>query len=148
VNQLQGFKKNLVRSNTRSVYKADDDDRWVQNNAAVQALADEIERRRVELGKTSGFERLYARLTRLYFGGMTRHLAELRAILYPGAQLAYVVGDQASYFRVLIPTGQLLATIAADLGYEIVRIDLFRTRFATATQQTLREEVVILRWPG
>jgi hypothetical protein len=44
-----------------------------------------------ELGKTSGFERLYARVTKLYFGGMLRHLLELRPFLRPGAQLAWPI---------------------------------------------------------
>jgi hypothetical protein len=79
---------------------------------------------------------------------MARHLAELRSILRPGAQLAYVVGDQASYLRVMIRTGQLLADIARSLGYEVMGIDLFRTRLATATRERLREEVVLLRWNG
>jgi hypothetical protein len=114
----------------------------------IQHLADVIESRRRELGKTSGFERLYARVTRLYFGGMARHLAQLRTVLRPGAQLAYVVGDQASYFRVMIQTGALLADIARQLGYDLVGIDLFRTRIATATRTHLREEIVVLRWPG
>ena len=76
------------------------------------------------------------------------HLAELRRVLRPGAQLAYVVGDQASYLLVMIRTGQILAEIALSLGYEVVGIDLFRTRLATATREQLREEVVLLRWPG
>lgn len=79
---------------------------------------------------------------------MARHLAALRFVLRPNARLAYVVGDQASYLRVMIRTGQILAEIAQSLGYELVRIDLFRTRFATATREELREEVVILRWKG
>jgi hypothetical protein len=58
------------------------------------------------------------------------------------------VGDQASYLQVMIRTGELLADIAQGLGYEIVNIDLFRTRIATATKEQLREEVVLLRWPG
>jgi hypothetical protein len=114
----------------------------------IQHLADVIESRRRELGKTSGFERLYARVTRLYFGGMARHLAQLRTVLRPGAQLACVVGDQASYFRVMIQTGALLADSAQQLGYDLVGIDLFRTRIATATRTHLREEIVVLRWPG
>lgn len=145
---LRTFKKNLLRSNTRGVYKADNDDMWVADNDEIQRIARAIERRRKELGKTSGFERLYARVTQLYFGGMSRHLSELRTALKPGAKLAYVVGDQASYLRVMIRTGQLLASIAEKHGYEVERIDLFRTRFATATQSELREEVVVLRWPG
>lgn len=145
---LQALKKGLVRSNTRGVYKDDDDDRLVAANPKIQAIAAAIEARRLKLGKTSGFERLYARVTKLYFGGMARHLAELRAVLRPGARLAYVVGDQASYLRVMIRTGQLLGEIAESLGYELRRIDLFRTRLATATGEQLREEVVVLRWPG
>ena len=106
----------MVRSNTRGVYKEDDDDRWIESFPEIQELADEIEARRVELGKTSGFERMYARVTKLYFGGMARHLAQMRHVLRPGARLAYVVGDQASYLRVMIRTGTLLAWIAEHLG--------------------------------
>ncbi len=145
---LRALKKTLIRSNTRGVYKNDDDDKWVAEHAEIQRISEAIESRRVELGKTSGFERMYARVTRLYFGGMRRHLARLRPALRPGARLAYVVGDQASYLRVMIRTGRILASIAADLGYQVERIDLFRTRRATATRAELREEVLVLRWPG
>jgi len=143
---LRQLKRTLVRSNTRGVYRHDDDDRWISGNAEIERIATAIEARRIELGKTSGFERQYARVTRLYFGGMARHLADLRAALRPGAHLAYVVGDQASYLRVMIRTGQLLADIARSLGYEVEGIDLFRTRLATATREQLREEIVLLRW--
>lgn len=146
--ELQSHKKRLLRSNTRGVYRDDNDHTWIVGNERIEGIAAEIEKRRNELGKTSGFERMYARLTLLYFGGMARHLAQLRSVLKPGARLAYVVGDQASYFRVMIRTGELLAGIAADLGYEVERIDLFRTRFASGTSTELREEVVVLRWPG
>jgi len=145
---LQALKRGLLRSNTRGIYKGDDDDVWVAGHSEIQDIAAAIERRRIELGKTSGFERLYARVTKLYFGGMARHLSELRPLLRPGAHLAYVVGDQMSYLRVMIRTGQLLADIAERLGYEIVGIDLFRTRLSTATGEQLREEVVVLRWAG
>jgi SAM-dependent methyltransferase len=143
---LRALKAGLVRSNTRNVYKHDGDDRWIAGHPEIERIASEIEARRLALGKNSGFERQYARVTRLYFGGMARHLATLRALLRPGARLAYVVGDQASYLRVMIRTGQLLADIARSLGYEVVAIDLFRTRLATATREQLREEVVVLRW--
>jgi len=146
--QLRALKHNMVRSNTRTIFKGDDDDEYIKDHPEVLALAEQIERRRVELGKTSGFERRYAAVTKMYFGGMKRHLEVLRQYLAPGAHLAYVVGDQASYFRVLIQTGRLLARIAAGLGYEIVGTDLFRTRLATATRKQLREEVLVLRWPG
>ncbi len=146
--ELQALKRRLVRSNTRTVYKGDEDDQWIAEHPEIQRIAQAIEQRRIELKKTSGFERLYAKVTKLYFGGMARHLAELRYALKPGAHLAYVVGDQASYLRVMIRTGQLLANIAQSLGYEVVGIDLFRTRLATTTGEQLREEVVVLKWPG
>ena len=146
--ELRATKDDLLRSNTRNVYKGDQDDRWVAEHQAIQRIAEKIETRRTELKKDSGFERLYSRATKLYFGGMARHLAEMRTALVPGAGLAYVVGDQASYLKVLIRTGELLADIASSLGYEVLGIDLFRTRIATATREQLREEVVLLRWPG
>ena len=144
---LRGAKQTLLRSNSRGVYKDDDDDAWIVAHPKIQALADEIEQARIEQGKTSGFERTYHRVARLYFGGMARHLASLRGALKPGAQLAYVVGDQASYLRVMIRTADLLADIASGLGYEVVGKDLFRTRAATATRSQLNEEVLLLRWP-
>ncbi len=145
---LRAFKQGLIRSNTRNIYKIDTDDRWVNKHAEIQAIAQEIEDKRIELGKTSGFERLYHRAVKLYFGGMAKHLADLRYVLRPGAYLAYVVGDQRSYLRVMIRTGHLLADIANGLGYEVCGIDLFRTRAATITKEQVREEVVILRWHG
>ena len=111
-------------------------------------LAAEIEARRLDLGKTSGFEKNYHKVVLHYFGGMARHLEALRPKLRDGARLGYVVGDQASFFRVLIRTGELLAEVAEPLGYEVESLDLFRTRLATATRAQLREEVLVLRWRG
>ena len=144
--QLRSLKQDLIRSNTRGVYKSDTDDLVVEAHDGIQEIASTIERRRVELGKTSGFERLYPRVTRLYFGGMARHLASLRPVLRPGAKLAYVVGDQASYLRVMIRTGQIVAELAESLGYRVIGVDLFRTRLSTVTGEQLREEVVLLEW--
>ena len=143
---LRSTKQHLLRSNSRTVYKGDDDDKWLPADSRVHELADQIEARRIELGKTSGFEKQYSRVARLYFGGMARHLHILSNVLKPGAKLAYVVGDQASFFRIMIRTGQLLAEIAEEIGYEVEGIDLFRTRVATATGEQLREEVLLLRW--
>jgi DNA modification methylase len=146
--ELRLLKQGLIRSNTRNVFKADSDDVWVSNHPEIQQIANAIEERRIALGKTSGFERLYHRAVKLYFGGMAKHLADLRVVLRPGAQLAYVVGDQKSYLQIMIRTGELLGDIAQGLGYELVGIDLFRTRLSTATKEQMNEEVVLLRWLG
>ena len=145
--ELQDIKKGLVRSNTRGIYKVDTDDQWILNNPRVVELAGFIESKRISMGKTSGFEKNYHKVTRLYFGGMAKHFADLRSVLKHGALLAYVVGDQASYLQVMIRTGQILGEIAQSLGYEVIGLDLFRTRIATATKEQLREEVLLLRWP-
>jgi len=145
---LRNSKDYLLRSNTRNVFKSDNDEEVVINNKNIMDLAERIENKRIELGKTSGFERLYHRVVKNYFGGMARHLEELKPALCPGAKLAYVVGDQASYFRIPIRTGQLLAELATSIGYDVIDIDLFRTRLSTATKEQLREEVVLLRWKG
>ncbi|MGH7890576.1 MAG: DNA methyltransferase, partial [Thermodesulfobacteriota bacterium] len=146
--ELRAVKRSLLRSNTRGVYKWDDDDKYVAEIVEVQSLAEQIEKRRKELGKTSGFERMYARVTKLYFGGMAKHLVQLQPYLSKNAHLGYVVGDQASYLQVMIRTGHVLGDIAKSVGYELVRIEPFRTRFSTATKSELNEEVVVLRWPG
>jgi hypothetical protein len=145
---LRELKRSLIRSNTRGVYKPDDDDACIAAHPEIKRIAEEIEARRIALKKNSGFERLYARVTKLYFGGMARHFNALKNLLAPGAFLAYVVGDQASYLRVLIRTGRLLGELAESSGFEVESLDLFRTRLATATREQLREEVLVLRWPG
>lgn len=146
--QLRQQKQRLVRSNTRNVYISDKDHLALSEVSQIEEVAQTIEQRRVTLGKTSGFEKSYAEVVRQYFGGMTRHLANLRHYLKPGAQLAYVVGDQASYLQVMIRTGDLLAEIAEYLGYRYIGKDLFRTRLSTKTKEHLREEVLVLRWQG
>ena len=145
---LRRMKDDLMRSNTRNVYAGDSDGDWIAENDRVTELADRIEARRLELGKTSGFERLYHKVVRNYFGGMARHLASLQPALRPGARLAYVVGDQASFFRILIRTGQILGEIGQNLGYRLDGIDLFRERVSTVTGDMLREEAVLFTWEG
>jgi hypothetical protein len=143
---LRQIKEPLLRSNTRNTFKGDDDDSYVSQFPQILEIANEIERRRKELGKTSGFEKLYARVTKLYFGGMARHFAQLRGFLKPGAKLGYVVGDQASFLQVEIPTASILADIAVQLGYTSLGIETFRTRIATSTKRQMKEAVLLLAW--
>jgi DNA modification methylase len=144
---LRALKSCLLRSNTRNVFVGDDDDIFIKDIPSVVRVAEEIEEKRLQLGKTSGFERLYHRVTRLYFGGMYRHLSALWPKLRPGARCAYVVGDQMSYFRVHIRTAQLLADVALKAGYEVEGIELWRTRRSTTTRLDLEENVLVLRRP-
>lgn len=142
---LRKYKNNLLRSNTRNIYISDDDEKYIRNNKRIMNLSKAIENKRIELGKTSGFEKYYHRVVELYFGGIYRHLMGLKKHLSPNAHLAYVVGDQASYFQILINTGEILAEIAEDIGYKVDTIDVFRTRLSTKSGKYLNEEVVVLR---
>ena len=144
---VRTLKEHLLRSNSRNVFAGDDDDKYIADIPTIRQIAEEIETQRVKLGKTSGFERLYHRVTRLYFGGMYRHFAALFPKLRPGARCAYVVGDQMSFFRVHIRTAHLLADVAHKVGYTVEGIELWRTRRSTVTGNDLAEYVLILRRP-
>lgn len=146
---LRNIKKGFIRSNSKNVYRSDNDAQYISNIGSINKLSNEIEERRLELGKTSGFEKLYAYVVKQYFGGMARHLSELKPYLRNGASLAYVVGDQASYFQIPIRTSVLLGEVAESIGgYRVDRVDTFRKRFATATETWLNEDVLVLKYKG
>jgi DNA modification methylase len=148
IQELRNIKKTFIRSNTRNIYKEDTDHLYVKDIKSIQNIAQEIEKKRIELNKTSGFEKMYSKVTLQYFGGMARHFSNLKNCLQSGAKLAYVVGDQSSYLRVPIRTGRLLAEIAENYGYKVIDLELFRTRFSTVTKEELREEVLIIEYQG
>ena len=145
--ELRNIKKGFIRSNSKNVYRDDSDEKYVNNIQSITALSDEIENKRLDLGKTSGFEKLYSSVVKLYFGGMAKHLLTIKPFLKDGAYLAYVVGDQASYFQIPIRTSILLGEVAESLGnYTVDHIDTFRKRFATATENWLNEDVLVLKY--
>ena len=146
---LRNIKKGFIRSNSKNVYSSDNYAQYISNIGSINKLSNEIEERRLELGKTSGFEKLYASVVKQYFGGMARHLSELKPYLRNGASLAYVVGDQASYLQIPIRTSVLLGEVAESIGgYRVDRVDTFRKRFATATETWLNEDVLVLKYKG
>jgi tRNA G10 N-methylase Trm11 len=150
---LREVKESMLRSNTRNVFVNDQDSDEVRNIDSIQKVCRQIEKRRVELEKDSGFERLYHKVVAHYFGGMRRHLRVLRPKLRTNAQLAYVVGDQLSFLMVPVATATLLAEVAELEGYRTVRIDLWRERVGTKVKNSetnaktvrIREEILVLQ---
>ena len=150
--ELREVKNWLLRSNTRNVFVADNDGDEVKEFKSITEVCKQIEHRRIELGKTSGFEKLYHKVVAHYFGGMRKHLRTLRPHLRKHAHLAYVVGDQLSFLMVPIYTAQLLAEIAVTEGYKVKGIDLWRERIGTKVRNSqdgaktvrVREEVLLL----
>lgn len=142
---LRNVKEGMLRSHTRNIFKADDDSQFVADIPEIVSLAQTIERKRVERGATSGFERLYHRVVTEYFGGMYRVFAELEKVMPPGGKLALVVGDQMSYFQVPIRTAELLSLVACrKLAFREIETRLWRTRLATATRRDVEEHILIL----
>lgn len=142
---LRTIKKEMLRSHTRNVYVADRDSDFVSDVPEIQQLSQEIEKRRVERGATSGFEKLYHRVVTEYFGGMYRVLEQLQQIMPVGGKVALVVGDQMSYFRVPIYTARLLSLVAQQkLNYVEAETLLWRTRKSTVTKMDVEEHILIL----
>ena len=81
---LRRQKQQFIRSNTRGVYKADSDHRWVEDIPRIQALADSIEERRLELGKTSGFEKTIRESSSALFWGHGTSSVRSSSIAPPG----------------------------------------------------------------
>lgn len=151
--QLREIKESLLRSNTRNIFFDDRDGDEVKEFSSIQNVCRQIEARRIELSKDSGFERLYHKVVAHYFGGMRRHLRSLRPKLRPHARLAYVVGDQLSFLMVPVATAQLLAEVAAAEGYKKIGCNLWRERVGTKVRNSttnektvrVREEVLLLQ---
>jgi len=141
---LRNIKDNLLRSNSRTIFVTDDDEKYVHKFDRITSIANSIEDKRISLKKTSGFEKLYHKIVLHYFGGMYRHLKTLRPFLHDSCKLAYVIGDQMSFFRILIPSAELLGEIAESLGYKVDDVELWRTRSATATRMQINENVLLL----
>ena len=143
--ELREMKQQMLRSHTRNIYVKDNDTQFVADIPEITELAAGIEQRRIDLGKTSGFERLYHRVVTEYFGGMYRVLEQLQQVTPKGAKVALVVGDQMSYFRIPIYTARLLSIIARrKLNYTEVETLLFRTRKSTVTKMDVEEHILIL----
>jgi DNA modification methylase len=142
---IRQVKKEMLRSHTRNIYVADNDSVHVADIPEIQEIAQEIERRRIERGATSGFERLYHRVVTEYFGGMYQVLEQLQQVMPLGGKLALVVGDQMSYFQVPIHTAKLLSLVACrKLHYTEVETIVWRARRATATGMDIEEHILIL----
>ena len=78
---------------------------------------------------------------------MKRHLASLWPFLCNGAECAYVLGDQAGYLKVHIPTADILASVAESVGYEVVEVIQWREGQAAKSSKLMHENILIIRKP-
>ena len=140
---LRIIKERMIRSHTKNIYKDDDDAARVNRNPAIKRIVAKLERKTKNIDH--GFGRLYPTVIAEYFGGMRRHLESMRRLLKSKAMCAYVVGDQASYLQVHIPTADILAALAKRSGFRLVEIQHWRTRWSSATSTEVDENILILQ---
>lgn len=119
---LRKLKKSFLRSSSKNVYKEDQLAQHVVRFPEVRALIDVISEKAVQ--RTSGFARVYPKLVGEYFGGMYRHFELLGKLLRPGSKIAYIIGDQSSFFATRIPTAQIIATLAEGCRSGIQCLDM------------------------
>lgn len=142
---LRAIKRKMIRSHSKGIYVGDHDGMRVRSFGPVKEIVAEIDSR-VREG-ASGFEGQYTKVIANYFGGMLRHLAALDRYLRPGSRLAYVVGDEASYKGVHIPTSQVLTRLVENYLSRL-RVDdvvLWRSRNPVRKRRSLDENVIIMR---
>jgi hypothetical protein len=113
--QLRGVKKQLLRSSSKNVYREDDLATFVKRFDEIQNIV-KLLAQRADEHPTSGFARVYPRLVGEYFGGMYIHFKKLSRVLRTGAIVAYIVGDQSSFFAIPIPTARITAQMAETCG--------------------------------
>jgi hypothetical protein len=82
-----------------------------------------------------------SRYVRKYFHDMDAHVADLAAVLAPGATVHYIVGN-SKFYDVLVPVERIYAALLARHGLGDVRVETIRKR---SSKRELFEYVVSAR---
>ena len=119
---LRKLKKGFLRSSSKNVYKEDQLARHVRRFPEVQDVIKTISEKAAE--RTSGFARMYPKLVGEYFGGMYKHFHTLGTVLRPSSKIAYIIGDQSSFFATPIATAQIAAKLAEECNSGLKLLDM------------------------
>jgi SAM-dependent methyltransferase len=140
---LRAIKRKMLRSHTKGIYVSDTDSKSISRFPSVRRLVEKIQERTPE--DTHGFAKLYPEVVKQYFGGMRLHFGATLPLLRKGAMAAYIVGDQASYQRIHIPTAEILGAIARSQGFEVVEIRQWRDRLSSGARKKMIENILVLK---
>ena len=145
---LTQIKHNLIPSNSRFPNGCYTDTSLPSDS--VKRLAAQVREATIESGKTDGFSAKYPTVLRSYFGSMTRHLMNMRQALVPGAKLAYLIGDQASYHGIPVRTAELLGEIAETYDYKVNSIEVYKDRTSKTKngKQNIPENILYMTYRG
>jgi hypothetical protein len=145
--ELRMIKGRLLRSSSKNVYKGDSLSEHVKRFSDIRLAVERVAERAAE--HKSGFARIYPRLIGEYFGGMYKHFQGLGKVLRRGGQIAYIVGDQSSFFAVPIPTAKIIAQVAEGCGANLRLIGMEPVRKYRGTRGavtwTNQEWLVLLK---
>lgn len=145
--EFQVIKRRMIRASTTNIFKEDTDREAVKDIASIQAVTCLMQERLEEDGATSGFEKLYTKLTWEYFGGMHLALQECLKVLRPGGRIALLVSDSHAFKMVHIQTAAILQEIGLRAGFVKPEIILWQLKPSTSHKYWLRENILILSKP-
>ncbi len=145
--EFQVIKKRMLVSSTTNVYKDSNDKECVLKFDNIKEITDEIEKRLILDGATSGFEKLYTKLIWEYYGGMYKTLSELYKVLKPGGKIALLISDSHAFKMVHIKTAEHLRDIGVAVGYINPEIELWQMKNSTSHRYQIRENILILQKP-
>jgi hypothetical protein len=145
--ELRELKRQMLRCNTKGIYKSDSDAQYSARHQSVQRIATELDKRAQNY--SDGFSRLYGRMVREYFGGMVCHFRSVANAIPPGARCAYVVRDAQALLGVYIDTPGILAEIATskEQGFQLEETIEWKRVKGTMGIRVLSEKILILRKP-
>jgi DNA methylase len=142
--ELRTIKRDMVPCSSKSSYADQKYFEHVKRFSSVRRIKQQV--LDASKGKDHGFAKVYPRLVGDYFGAMYLHFRALRRILKPGAQCAYVVGDQSSFFGVHIQTSDILQRMlkSKQLGFEVTGVEVLRHRHGSMSKSVRRLPETIL----
>ena len=117
--------------------------------AVVGALTSKLQKERSRRARGKEYDRVIGP----YFEGMSRVLTIARRCSRPQARVVLVVGDSAPY-GVHVDTPAILAALALELGFELLKLEEIRQRGTrwplngTRHQRLLTEQLVVLTTPS
>lgn len=141
---LRRIKERMIRGSTTNIYKNDADGDNIKEFESIKNVTNLIEKRLAEDGATSGFEKLYTKLVREYFGGMQRVLSEALTVLKRGGKFVLLVSDSHAFKMVHISTASILAEIGLKTGYKSFEMELWQDKISTSHKYHMRENILTL----
>lgn len=143
--QFRTIKQRMLRGSTTNIYKQDVEGESIKSIKSIKDVTDEIDARLKADGGTSGFEKLYSKLVREYFGGMYKAFEEALKILKPGAKFALLVSDSHAFKMVHIETANILAEVALSAGFTNAHVELWQEKKSTSHKYKLLENILTLQ---